>query len=407
MPDHKADQVQQQQEQIRPRDRPVEVVLFDLAALGRHVELAELRVDQREQRRRGDVRRQHRFIHFGPERMAERALHARVGDARVHHVRQCVDRDRAGGGFDHVRAEKQIRQRRGEEHQTRDAVEEVHHRVQIAEPLADFQALAGERIVDPENLRHAARPANPLADVAGQAFGRETRRLRNREIRGGVAEAVQLQRGVRVFGDGLDRDAADLFDHGPAQQRARAAEEGGVPQIVAVLHEAVEQFAFVRHLAEGAEIAFERIGARRSGAAFAASTAACRAGTSRGRSAGTSGSECDRSRRSREIRPAVIFSASLMLPAFAWRLCVRIVQLTPTSSQNALNSGRRPSSSTWIADLVGRIVERERGEDGRLDHRERLVVGRDEDVDGRPKSREGGQRHRRALERPRGLKRAE
>jgi hypothetical protein len=53
----------------------------------------------------------------------------------------------------------------------------------------------------------------------------------------------------------------------------------------------------------------------------------------------------------REIFALVIFSASLILPAFACRLCVRIVQVTPTSSQNALNSGRRPSSSTWIEIL--------------------------------------------------------
>ncbi len=259
-PGNEAEQIQQQQEQIGPRDRPVEIVLFDLAALGGHVELAELRVDQREQRRRGDVRGQHRFIHLRPERMPEQALHARVGDARVHHVRQRVDGDAAGRRFNHMRAKKQERQGRSKKHQPRDAVEEVHHRVQVAQTLADLQAFAGQRIVDPENLRHAARPADALADVPREAFGGEPCSLRDGQIRGRIAEPVQLQGGVGVFGDGLHRNAADLLNHRAAQQRARAAEEGGVPQVVAVLHETIEQFAFVRHLAEGAEIALERIG---------------------------------------------------------------------------------------------------------------------------------------------------
>lgn len=58
-------------------------------------------------------------------------------------------------------------------------------------------------------------------------------------------------------------------------------------------------------------------------------------------------------------------------------------------------------------ELVSRIVERERGVDRRLHDRKRLVVGRNEDINGRPLAAVRGQRQRLALERPRGLEVAE
>ncbi|MCY1222400.1 hypothetical protein D9M72_344900 [compost metagenome] len=54
-------------------------------------------------------------------------------------------------------------------------------------------------------------------------------------------------------------------------------------------------------------------------------------------------------------------------------------------------------------DLVARPVERHRREDGRLHHRQRLVVGRDEDVHGRPLRQVLRHRQRLALQRPGGL----
>ncbi|MNT35366.1 hypothetical protein D3C72_1713920 [compost metagenome] len=44
--------------------------------------------------------------------------------------------------------------------------------------------------------------------------------------------------------------------------------------------------------------------------------------------------------------PLVCVSAALMLPALAWRLLPRVRCVTPTFSQKARNSSRRPSSST-------------------------------------------------------------
>jgi hypothetical protein len=65
---------------------------------------------------------------------------------------------------------------------------------------------------------------------------------------------------VRVLGDGLYRDATDLEQRRALDYRAGAAEEGGVPEVIAVLDQAVEKAAFIRHAPEGVEIAFERIG---------------------------------------------------------------------------------------------------------------------------------------------------
>ena len=45
---------------------------------------------------------------------------------------------------------------------------------------------------------------------------------------------------MRIFGDGLDRDPANLPQRRPAQHGARAAEEAGIPKIIPILHKAVE-----------------------------------------------------------------------------------------------------------------------------------------------------------------------
>ena len=63
-----------------------------------------------------------------------------------------------------------------------------------------------------------------------------------------------------VFGDGLDRDAADLVERCAAKNGAGAAEEGRVPEVVAVLDDAVEELALVGDRAELVEIALEWIG---------------------------------------------------------------------------------------------------------------------------------------------------
>jgi hypothetical protein len=45
---------------------------------------------------------------------------------------------------------------------------------------------------------------------------------------------------MRIFCDGFAGDAADFVESGAAKHRAGAAEEGGIPEVVAVLNHAVE-----------------------------------------------------------------------------------------------------------------------------------------------------------------------
>ena len=71
-----------------------------------------------------------------------------------------------------------------------------------------------------QNLAHAARPADALAEVAGKAFGGQAGRLGNIDVRGIPTGNLHAQRGVGVFGDGFDGDAFDFLDSGPAQHRA-------------------------------------------------------------------------------------------------------------------------------------------------------------------------------------------
>ncbi|KAG1596715.1 hypothetical protein G6F46_014368 [Rhizopus delemar] len=65
---------------------------------------------------------------------------------------------------------------------------------------------------------------------------------------------------MRIFGDGLGGEAADRSDRLAPQHRAGATEERRVPQVVAVLHQPVEQLAFVGIAAEHLQVALERVG---------------------------------------------------------------------------------------------------------------------------------------------------
>ncbi|MNZ66076.1 hypothetical protein D3C78_842870 [compost metagenome] len=64
---------------------------------------------------------------------------------------------------------------------------------------------------------------------------------------------------MRIFGDGFHGEAADLFQCATADNRTGAAEERGVPVVIALLNRAVEQRPFIRDIAPDGEVAFERI----------------------------------------------------------------------------------------------------------------------------------------------------
>ena len=116
-----ANDVQQHQEDIRTGDHPVDVLLFHQPPLGGDVELAFVRINQRDEGRRRDIPGQHCFVDFTPEGMAIFTLNLRVRQARVDHVRQNKQRNHQRRGVDDIGVKEQKRQRRGQEDQPRDA----------------------------------------------------------------------------------------------------------------------------------------------------------------------------------------------------------------------------------------------------------------------------------------------
>ena len=63
-------------------------------------------------------------------------------------------------------AEDEIDEGCGEKDEARKGIEEVRHRVEVAETLREAKASDEERVVDAHDLDHAARPADALSDVA-------------------------------------------------------------------------------------------------------------------------------------------------------------------------------------------------------------------------------------------------
>ena len=96
--------------------------------------------------------------------------------------------------------------------------------------------------------------------MSGEAFSGEASGLRDVDVGGVPSSHLHAQRCVRVFGDGLFGNAADLVERRTAQDRAGAAKERCVPEVVAVLNYAVEELTFVGDDVELAEIALERVG---------------------------------------------------------------------------------------------------------------------------------------------------
>jgi hypothetical protein len=136
----------------------------------------------------------------------------------------------------------------------------VRHGVEVAQPLCGLEAAGKERVVGAQDLDHAAGPADALLDVTAEALGGEAGGRRDVDIGGVPAVHLHAQRGVGVFGDGFNGDAADLIEGGAAEDGAGAAEEGGVPEVVAILDGAVEELTLVGDHAELLEIALKGIG---------------------------------------------------------------------------------------------------------------------------------------------------
>jgi hypothetical protein len=62
-------------------------------------------------------------------------------------------------------------------------IEEMPNSVEVAEALRECEAGSKERIFGAQDLNHAARPADALADVGRELLGCEARCLRNIDVR--------------------------------------------------------------------------------------------------------------------------------------------------------------------------------------------------------------------------------
>ncbi|MNN06087.1 hypothetical protein D3C81_1188660 [compost metagenome] len=92
-----------------------------------------------------------------------------------------------------------------------------------------------------------------------QAFGGQACCLGYAQVSRIPALAMQSQRRVGILGHGFHGEASNRVHCGAPQHGTRATEEGGIPHVVAVLHQAVEQLAFVGTTAEHVEVALEGV----------------------------------------------------------------------------------------------------------------------------------------------------
>ncbi len=301
-----------------------------------------------------------------------------------------------------MRAEEQIGQRRSEIDDARHAVEEVQHRVEVAQPLRQFEPATQQGVVDACDLRHAARPADALRHVAGQAFGGQARGLRHGQVGGAVTAALQLERGVRIFGDRFHRHAAHFFQRGALDDRTRTTEERGIPLVVAILQQAVEQLAFVGHLAMRVQVAFERVRRKE----IVRHLHQCQLGVvqepAHRHLQKTAGGNVV------AIEDGHIIAAALLQRGIdVAGLGMRVIGAGDVVDAD-LGAERAKLVATAVVqqmdgDLAGRPIDHAGRQHGGAHHRQRLVVGRDEHVHAGPQALVGRQRHRLAVERPQHL----
>ncbi len=234
---------QERHHQVRFHRVHVEEGLVEQAALLGHVELAAPGVEEGHQGRLHQMEAQRRFVDLAPQGVPVPAVEPGVGIDGMEQVRQRVGQDHLRRGGDDVLADQQIGQRRRQEHHPRQREHEMQHGIQVTQPLGQGQAAPEQRVVQAHDLRHAPRPTRPLADVQRQPLGGQAGGQRQPQERRAPPFALHLQRRMGVLGHGFHGEAVHLVQGGPADHRAGAAEEGGVPEIVALLHRAVEQLA--------------------------------------------------------------------------------------------------------------------------------------------------------------------
>ncbi len=232
-----------------------------------------------------------------------------------------------------------------------------------------------------------------------QAFRRQPRRLGNRQVRRVVASPIQLQRGVRIFGHGFSGHTTDVQQRRATQYRTGAAEEGRVPQVVAVLQQTVKQLALVGHAAEGIEVLFERVGReekvrRLQHRQFRVLEKPAHGNLQKGAGRHMVGIEHGDVLTIRGLERFVQIA----------RLGMSIVAAGQIADADLFAELAKILATTIIEhidpQLVARPVDGLGGKDGQFDDAQRLVVRRNEHIDGRPLAEIARHDHRLALQRP-------
>ena len=174
-------------------------------------------------------------------------------------MRKSIRQNRPGVPVDVHLPEEKVDERDGQKDQAWYRKQKVGGRIEVAQSLRKRQARCKEGILNTQNLRHAACPPNALAYVRGQALRCQTRCQRNVDVRRVPAKTLHAQRCMRILGDRLHRNSANLVERAAPQHRTRSAKEAGIPQIVPILHQAVKQFAFVGDSAELSQVSLKGI----------------------------------------------------------------------------------------------------------------------------------------------------
>ena len=137
-------------------------------------------------------------------------LNSRIRNVRKDDVRQRVSEYRQRVAIDIHHPEKQIDQRNGQKNKARKRKQKMGGGIEITQPLRKRKPAREQWIFHAQDLHHAARPADPLADVG---------RLRDIDVRCIPAPTLHAQGCVGVFGDRLHCNSADLIKRFAAQHR--------------------------------------------------------------------------------------------------------------------------------------------------------------------------------------------
>ncbi len=211
---------------------------------------------------------------------------------------------------------------------------------------------------------------------------------------------------MRILGHRLHRHPAHLFQRRALDHRARPAEEGRVPGVVAVLQQAVEQLAFVGHLAEGAEVALERVGREE----------VVRRLHHRQPRVVQEPAHRHLQERARRHVVAVENGDVLAIGLLQRRVDVAGLGVVVVGAGDVVHPDFLAERAEFLAaavieqvdlQLAGRPVHHRRRQHGGAHHRQRFVVGGDEHVHRRPQRLVLGQRQRTPVQWPGDLEVAE